>query len=220
MTIDQTRPTRQRSGALRPDAADAINASRIKRAMEIGLALVGLLLLLPLGLAIAMAIKIDSRGPVLYRQKRTGLNGQVFSIIKFRTMTEVASRSEFRQAERGDDRVTRMGRLLRSSNLDELPQLLNVLAGDMAIIGPRPHPLALDAAFVSSVPGYMARYAVRPGITGWAQVNGHRGETRTAEQMRARVEHDLHYIDNWSIRLDLLILLRTLTSARAYLNAF
>jgi len=220
VTIDQTRPTRTNLRSAGMAHAELITGSLAKRTLEWVAALVGLVFLLPLMLAVAAAIVLDSRGPVLYRQTRVGLNGSVFQILKFRTMTQSASQADFRQAERDDARVTRVGQMLRRTNLDELPQLLNVLAGDMALIGPRPHPPALDAVFMSAMPGFTARYSVRPGMTGWAQIHGHRGETRTFEQMQARVEHDLHYIENWSLLLDLQILAKTMFSFRAYKNAF
>jgi len=220
MTIEQARPTRSNSGTPELRHAELVNASRTKRVLEFMAALSGVMLLLPLMLFVAAAIKLDSRGPVLYKQARAGLNGRVFSIFKFRTMTQNASEAGFRQAEREDARVTRVGKVLRRINLDEIPQLLNVLVGDMALIGPRPHPVALDDSFVSTIPGYMARYSVKPGITGWAQIHGYRGETRTVEQMQARVQHDLQYIENWSLWLDLRIAFRTVFSWRAYQNAF
>lgn len=198
----------------------AVNRSRVKQVAETGLALLAILALSPILVLVALAIRLDSPGPIIYRQLRYGRNGMVFSIFKFRTMTAQASRQAFRQAERDDKRITRVGQFLRRTNLDELPQLFNVLFGQMALIGPRPHPVALDQHYAGTIEHYMARYAVKPGITGWAQVNGHRGETRTRAQMEARVQHDLEYIENWSLRLDMLILARTVFHPRAYENAF
>lgn len=168
-----------------------------------------LLLLMPLLLIISLAIKLDSRGPVLYRQPRRGLNKKPFEILKFRTMYEGPGENHFRQAQRNDARVTRVGRFLRRTSLDELPQLFNVLKGDMSLIGPRPHPLPLDDQFAPHIDGYFARNRVKPGITGWAQVNGFRGETETLDKMEKRVSHDNYYIENWSLSLDLRILIMT-----------
>ncbi|MGF1614540.1 MAG: undecaprenyl-phosphate glucose phosphotransferase, partial [Gammaproteobacteria bacterium] len=149
-----------------------------------------ILLLMPIMLVIALAIKLDSKGPVLYRQQRRGLNKKPFEILKFRTMYEGRGENHFRQARRNDVRVTRVGRFLRRTSLDELPQLLNVLKGDMSLIGPRPHPIPLDDQFAPRIDGYFARNRVKPGITGWAQVNGFRGETATLDKMEGRVSHD------------------------------
>ena len=179
--------------------------------------------LAPLLLLIALLIKIDSRGPVFFRQPREGFNNQTFRIWKFRSMyTEQAETDAIRQARKGDPRVTRVGRFLRRSSLDELPQLFNVLSGEMSLVGPRPHAPSTRAGerlFADVVSTYAARHKVKPGITGWAQVNGWRGETDTEEKLLARVEHDLHYIDNWSVLFDLAILFRSFSaffSSRAY----
>lgn len=169
-----------------------------------------LILLTPLALLIALAIKLEGPGPVLFRQQRHGFNNKVFTVLKFRTMhhdrpPEVGAP----QAKRNDPRVTRIGNLLRRTSLDELPQVINVVQGTMSLVGPRPHPLSLDYEFAPKIDGYFARHRLKPGITGWAQVNGYRGETETAEKMRKRVEYDLHYIENWSLLFDLQILLMT-----------
>ncbi|MBV9784224.1 MAG: exopolysaccharide biosynthesis polyprenyl glycosylphosphotransferase [Acidisphaera sp.] len=173
-----------------------------------------LLLLSPLLLAIALAIRLDSPGPVLFRQKRLGFNNHPFEVLKFRTMYHhCADLLADRQTSRGDPRVTPLGRRLRRHGLDELPQLLNVLRGDMSLVGPRPHALNTRAdqqPLEAVVSRYALRHRVKPGITGWAQVNGHRGEIRTAEQIRKRVELDLHYVEHWSLALDCRILLLTL----------
>ena len=180
----------------------------------------GLLLLLPLLLAIAAAIRLDSRGPVFFRQRRHGCNGQEFDIWKFRTMywrgapaTHWHCPAEaVAQTARRDRRVTRIGRFLRRASLDELPQLLNVLNGTMSLVGPRPHPVGMRTEHLLGeeiVAEYLHRQRVKPGITGWAQVNGHRGATDTADQVRRRIAHDLYYIENWSLLLDLRILLVT-----------
>ena len=183
------------------------NASRV---LDIAGAAMGLLVLAPLLVFIALLIRLDTPGPVLFRQTRKGLNGQVFRIYKFRTMRVLEDGAVVRQATRGDARVTRIGRILRSTSLDELPQLLNVLSGEMALVGPRPHALAHDEFYSREISGYDQRFRVKPGITGWAQVNGARGETPTLDHMRRRIELDLDYVQHKSIALDLTILVRTL----------
>jgi putative colanic acid biosynthesis UDP-glucose lipid carrier transferase len=190
--------------------ASAANSSIIKIMLERGAAAIGLLLLAPLLLIVAAMVRLDSPGPILFRQERRGMGGETFPIYKFRTMSAAASRETFRQAVAGDARVTRLGRFLRATSIDELPQLLNVLKGDMALIGPRPHPLALDEVFCNSVPNYLDRYLVRPGITGLAQVSGHRGPTPDIAAMSARVALDLDYIENWSLKTDVIVLFRTI----------
>jgi len=182
-----------------------------------------LLWVLPLMLVIAVLIKLDSRGPVFFKQKRLGVNNLPFEVFKFRTMyIEQADQLGNQLTQAGDPRITRVGRFLRTTSLDELPQLINVLRGEMSLVGPRPHALAASAAGVSyarAVGGYPIRHRVKPGITGWAQVNGWRGETNTIEQIRRRVEHDLYYIENWSLTFDLLILGRTLVAVLSRENA-
>jgi len=158
---------------------------------------------------VALAIKIDSPGPVFFRQRRYGQNNSIFRIFKFRTMAVTEDGPTVKQAERDDPRVTRMGRILRRTSIDELPQLLNVLTGDMSIVGPRPHALAHDQLFEQKLDLFSRRRRVRPGLTGWAQVHGFRGETKTTEDIRSRMQHDLYYIDNWSIWLDIEIITRT-----------
>ncbi|WP_296570337.1 undecaprenyl-phosphate glucose phosphotransferase [Phreatobacter sp.] len=191
-----------------------------KRALDVVLGSFALFLLTPVLILIAIAIKLDSPGPVLFMQRRLGFNQQAFQIVKFRTMTVMDDGDVVRQATRNDQRITRVGRVLRRLNLDELPQLLNVLAGQMSLVGPRPHAIAHDREFDQRIALYARRHNVKPGITGWAQVHGLRGETDTDEKMKARVEHDLFYIDNWSILLDVEILFRTVFSRKAYDNAF
>lgn len=182
----------------------------LKRSSDVA-ASVALLLLfgLPM-LAIAAGVRLSSPGPIIFRQPRYGLNGRVFHIWKFRTMTVTEDGAAFRQATRNDARVTRFGAFLRASSLDELPQLFNVLRGDMALVGPRPHPVAMNEQQRKLIERYMLRHKVRPGITGWAQVHGFRGETDTPDKINGRIRLDLEYIDNWSLGLDLRILLRTL----------
>jgi exopolysaccharide biosynthesis polyprenyl glycosylphosphotransferase len=181
-------------------------------------ALLLLLVLMPVLALIAIAIKLDSEGPALFRQKRTGYNNLPFTCFKFRTMYQAApvrladGSEALQQTVRGDRRITRVGRFLRSSSLDELPQLLNVLRGEMSLVGPRPHApntMAGGRLFSDIVADYARRHRVRPGITGWAQVHGFRGETPDAESLERRVQHDLFYVQNWSLLLDLRILLRT-----------
>jgi Undecaprenyl-phosphate glucose phosphotransferase len=181
----------------------------IKRASDIVLASAILVLILPVMLAIAIAIKSTSKGPVLFRQRRYGLDGREIVVYKFRTMTVLEDGNVIRQATPDDRRVTRLGALLRRYSLDELPQFINVLQGRMSVVGPRPHAVAHNEMYRKLIRGYMIRHKVRPGITGWAQVNGLRGETDTLEKMRARIEHDLSYLRNWSLQLDLQIVLKT-----------
>jgi Undecaprenyl-phosphate glucose phosphotransferase len=192
----------------------------LKRALDIALGSFALFLFTPVLLLVGLAIKLDSPGPILFRQRRLGFNQRAFQIVKFRTMTVQDDGDVIRQATRDDQRITRVGRFLRRWNLDELPQLLNVLAGQMSLVGPRPHAIAHDRQFDDRISLYARRHNVKPGITGWAQVHGLRGETDTEAKMQARVEHDLYYIDNWSIMLDIEILFRTVFSRKAYDNAF
>jgi Undecaprenyl-phosphate glucose phosphotransferase len=172
-----------------------------------------LLFAFPLITVIALAIKLDSSGPVFFRQRRHGFSGRVFEAMKFRTMYTAQTDTLGAQlTRRNDPRITRVGRFLRRTSLDELPQLFNVLRGDMSLVGPRPHPLAAKAANVpyqDAIGNYALRHRVRPGITGWAQVNGWRGETETLMQLQKRVEYDLNYIEHWSLWFDMRILLRT-----------
>jgi Undecaprenyl-phosphate glucose phosphotransferase len=191
----------------------------LKRAFDTLLGVLALVLLAPVFAAIAIAIKLDSRGPVFFQQRRYGFNQQPFRIVKFRTMLTMDDGEVVRQAVANDPRITRVGRILRRFNLDELPQLINVLKGEMSLVGPRPHALAHDHEFERRIALYARRHNVKPGITGWAQVNGFRGETSTDAKMQARVEHDLHYIDNWSILMDVMIIVQTVVSPKAYRNA-
>lgn len=184
----------------------ALNPAKIW--LDRSAAVVAILLLAPLLIIIAAAIKLEG-GRVLFRQRRTGLGGRPFHILKFRTMHSLEDGPEVRQATRDDARVTRVGRFLRRTSLDELPQLFNVVKGEMSLVGPRPHALAHDTYYAARIARYADRHSVRPGLTGWAQVNGSRGETPTIGDMSRRVEHDLWYIANWSLLLDAKILLRT-----------
>jgi Undecaprenyl-phosphate glucose phosphotransferase len=192
----------------------------VKRSFDVFASAVGLILLSPLFLVVAIAVKFDSPGPALFRQTRHGFNNEPIQVIKFRTMTTLESGENFTQAVKNDPRVTRLGRILRQANIDELPQLINVLQGNMSIVGPRPHATAHNKLFQSKIAPLSRRHTVKPGLTGWAQVNGLRGETDTLEKMQRRIEHDLYYIDNWSFLLDIKIILLTLISKKAYTNAF
>ncbi|AEG92162.1 undecaprenyl-phosphate glucose phosphotransferase [Ramlibacter tataouinensis] len=185
------------------------HAGLMKRASDIVLSALILLLLSPLLLAIAAAVKLGSPGPVIFRQRRYGLDGQEIVVYKFRSMTVTEDGSSIQQARRNDQRVTRLGAFLRRTSMDELPQFINVLQGRMSIVGPRPHAVAHNEFYRSLIKSYMIRHKVKPGITGWAQVNGYRGETDSLEKMEGRVRYDLDYLRNWSIRLDLYIIFRT-----------
>lgn len=192
----------------------------LKRAFDLIVATLGLLMLSPLLAIVSIAIKLDSPGPILFRQTRHGYNNEAIQVFKFRTMRTMETGHAFTQAVRNDPRVTNIGRVLRRSSIDELPQLFNVLRGDMSIVGPRPHATSHNNMFEALIPPLSRRHKVKPGITGWAQVNGSRGETNTVEKMRRRVELDLHYIDNWSLLLDCKIVMLTLFSRKAYQNAY
>jgi putative colanic acid biosysnthesis UDP-glucose lipid carrier transferase len=163
----------------------------------------------PLMVAIAITVKRSSPGPVLFRQRRYGLDGKEIIVYKFRTMTVAEDGDEVPQATRNDARVTPLGAFLRRHSLDELPQFINVLQGRMSVVGPRPHAVAHNELYRKQIKGYMIRHKVKPGITGWAQVNGLRGETDTLEKMSARIAYDLAYLRNWSLRLDLQIVIKT-----------
>jgi Undecaprenyl-phosphate glucose phosphotransferase len=191
-----------------------------KRLFDLAIAAFALIALTPLLIAVAVLIKLDSRGPVFFVQRRYGFNQQPFRIIKFRTMRTLDDGAVVPQAVRNDPRLTRIGGWLRRWNIDEIPQLFNVLTGDMSLVGPRPHALAHDREYERCISLYARRHNVKPGITGWAQINGFRGPTDTEDKMRKRVEYDLFYIDNWSLWLDLKIIARTVLSPAAYRNAY
>lgn len=182
----------------------------VKRAFDIVFASIALALLWPVLAAAAIAVRLESRGPALFRQKRLGYNNELLEVWKFRSMyVEMADANADRLVTRNDNRVTRVGRFIRKTSIDELPQLFNVLRGDLSLVGPRPHALnakAADTLYHDAVEGYFARHRVKPGLTGWAQINGWRGETDTSEKLAQRVNHDLYYIENWSPLLDLYIL--------------
>ena len=191
----------------------------LKRTVDVLLAAAALAILSPLFALVALAIKLDSPGPVFFLQRRYGFNQEPFRIFKFRSMTTMEDGRHVAQAQAHDPRVTRVGRFMRRTNIDELPQLLNVLSGEMSLVGPRPHAMAHDQMYEQTIAFYARRHNVKPGITGWAQVNGLRGDTSADGVMRARVEHDLWYIDNWSLLLDLRIMALTVLSKKAYRNA-
>ena len=193
----------------------------VKRGFDAVVAATMLVLLSPLFAIVAALIKLDTPGPIVFRQKRLGFNNDVIEVLKFRSMTTFDdARDEFRQAVRNDPRVTRIGRFIRRTNIDELPQLINVLKGEMSMVGPRPHAVAHNDMFSDQIRRMFRRHNVKPGITGWAQVNGFRGETDTFEKMQKRIEHDLYYVDNWSFFFDLKIMIMTVILKRAYDNAY
>jgi putative colanic acid biosynthesis UDP-glucose lipid carrier transferase len=201
--------TSQVSGAPFQKPAPTVASSRAKRALDVLLSAASLLLFLPLLVLIAAAIRYESEGDVLFRQRRTGLNGRPFRIYKFRTMRVAEDGAEIKQAQRNDARVTRIGRLLRKLSLDELPQLLNVLKGDMSLVGPRPHALTHDEIWARAVPRYQERFRARPGLTGYAQVSGLRGEVTTPDAIGERVAADNAYIEGWSLAQDLKLIAMT-----------
>jgi exopolysaccharide biosynthesis polyprenyl glycosylphosphotransferase len=174
----------------------------------------------PICLVIAIAIKLDSSGPVFFVQSRKGYSGRPFRILKFRSMTVLEDEGDIRQATRNDPRVTRVGAFIRSASLDELPQFWNVLRGEMSVVGPRPHAMAHDDLYGTLIAQYASRRHVKPGLTGWAQINGHRGETPTVDKMADRVRHDIWYINNWSLWLDLRIIFSTVLSMRDRTNVY
>jgi putative colanic acid biosysnthesis UDP-glucose lipid carrier transferase len=191
-----------------------------KRALDVSLALAVLLLIWPVLLLTAAAIKYSSPGPVLFKQRRYGLNGEQILVYKFRSMTVCEDGAVIEQATKRDARVTPVGAFLRRTSLDELPQILNVLEGKMSFVGPRPHAVAHNEEYRKLINGYMIRHKVRPGITGWAQVNGLRGETESVDKMRQRVQYDLDYLKNWSLWLDLRIIARTARTVLRDGNAY
>ena len=201
-------------------AQSAVASDPLKRAIDVLLAGFALLLFLPFLIVVSAAICLESPGPAIFRQRRTGYRGQVFTILKFRTMTVTEDTGAIRQATKNDQRVTQLGALLRKLSIDELPQLWNVLKGDMSIVGPRPHALAHDEHYGALIPTYVARFRAKPGLTGFAQVNGFRGEISDVRGMSDRVAADNSYIDAWSPALDLAILVRTVplifSDPRAY----
>ncbi len=191
-----------------------------KRMMDIGVAAIALVLLSPVMVGIAIAILLTSPGPVLFKQHRYGLSGREIIVYKFRSMRVAEDGETVKQAQRNDPRVTPLGAILRRTSLDELPQFINVLQGRMSIVGPRPHAVSHNEYYRKRVQGYMLRHLVKPGITGWAQVNGFRGETETLDKMQQRIDYDLHYLNHWSLALDFNIILRTVWVLAGHKNAY
>ncbi len=194
-------------------------SAALKRLEDFVLGSIALAILFPLMAVISILIKLDSTGPALFCQSRSGRNREIIKVYKFRTMYQDGN-AEFRQAQKDDPRVTRIGGFLRRTSLDELPQLFNVIQGSMSLVGPRPHPLKLDEEFRYIIPSLNSRYTVKPGITGWAQINGYRGETRRLGDMVARIEHDREYIRNWSLWFDIRILVLTVFKGWVHKNAY
>jgi len=195
-------------------------SSVVKRVEDLVLGSLLLILAAPMMGLIAVAILLTMGRPVLFRQHRLGFNNNTFAVYKFRTMTTAEDGAVVPQARRDDPRITPLGRILRRTSLDELPQLMNVLLGDMSLVGPRPHAISHNTHYAALIDGYLGRHRVKPGITGWAQVNGLRGETDTPDKMRQRLEYDLHYIENWSLLFDLRIIAQTITILLGDRNAY
>lgn len=191
-----------------------------KRALDVIVAALALLLLTPVLVLVALAVAAESRGPVIFAQRRTGLNGKTFAIFKFRSMRVLEDGAAVKQATQNDDRITRVGRVIRKTSLDELPQLFNVLTGDMSLVGPRPHAVAHDDYYGARISNYGIRFKVKPGITGWAQVNGARGETPTVEIMQDRINYDAWYAKHRNLALDLKILALTPLEVISTRNAY
>ena len=182
----------------------------LKRASDIALSLLILILVSPVMILIAIMVKLGSPGPAIFKQRRYGLDGEQILVFKFRSMAVVEDGGVIEQAKKNDQRITKLGAILRRTSLDELPQFFNVLQGRMSIVGPRPHAVAHNEMYRTLIKGYMVRHKVKPGITGWAQVNGYRGETETLDKMQARIDYDLDYLRNWSLQLDFFIFLKTI----------
>ena len=203
------------------DAPSSGWGSMFKRVFDFCAALTSLIALSPLLLVVAVWIKLDSEGPVMFSQNRWGGDGKSFKIYKFRSMTQAASSSQVvAQAKKGDMRVTKVGAFIRRTSIDELPQLLNILIGNMSLVGPRPHAIAHNEEYRGLVKGYMLRHKVKPGLTGWAQIHGFRGETDTLDKMEGRIEYDLEYLRNWTPSLDLYIIYRTIGLVLRRTNAY
>ena len=192
----------------------------MKRALDVVLAGGLLIALAPLLAAVSVLIKLESPGPLIFRQRRKGFNGREFTIFKFRTMKVLEDGSVIHQACRNDPRVTHVGRILRATSIDEMPQLINVLRGQMSLVGPRPHAIAHDDGYTKLIANYAFRQHVKPGLTGWAQIHGFRGETSRLELMERRVDHDLWYFKNWSFWLDLRIIASTVVELLRRRNAY
>jgi putative colanic acid biosynthesis UDP-glucose lipid carrier transferase len=183
----------------------------VKRASDIILSILILLIISPVMIIIAAGIALTSPGPIIFQQRRYGLNGDMIRVSKFRSMTVCEDGVTVQQAQKNDSRITPIGAFLRKTSLDELPQFLNVIQGRMSIVGPRPHAVAHNELYRTMIKGYMVRHKIKPGLTGWAQVNGWRGETDTLEKMKKRIDYDLAYLQNWSLRLDIYIILKTIS---------
>jgi len=213
-------PTGAEGAPVSARMASTVATSRRKRAFDVFMALGALLFFLPLLLTVALLVRLESAGPALFRQRRTGLNGEIFTVFKFRTMTVAEDGATVRQATRDDARVTALGAVLRKFSIDELPQLLNILRGEMSLIGPRPHAVAHDETWSNLAPGYSLRFRAKPGLTGYAAVCGFRGEVKELQAIIDRVDADNEYIDTWSFGLDMKIVWRTLplifADTRAY----
>ncbi len=197
----------------------------LKRLFDFVVGGIALIVLMPFMILLSILIKLDSTGPALFYQQRQGRNGETINVYKFRTMyqnfsTPVPTKESFKQTQKDDRRITRIGAILRKTSLDELPQLFNVLQGSMSLVGPRPHPAPLDEQYAHIIPTLRSRYTVKPGLTGWAQINGFRGETTRIEDMVGRVEHDRHYIKNWTLWLDFKIIAITAIKGWTHRNAY
>jgi len=210
-----------------PDQKTPISGfgAALKRLFDFLISGIALIVLAPLLILLSILIKLDSNGPALFKQQRQGRNGDTINVYKFRTMyqnfsTPVPTSTSFKQTQKNDPRITRIGAILRKLSLDELPQLFNVLQGSMSLVGPRPHPAPLDEQYLHIIPALNSRYSVKPGLTGWAQINGFRGETARIEDMIARVEHDRHYIKNWTLWLDIKIIALTAIKGWTHRNAY
>jgi putative colanic acid biosynthesis UDP-glucose lipid carrier transferase len=194
--------------------------SAAKRALDLAIAIPALLLLSPLLMLLAIAVSLESKGPAIFRQTRLGIHGAPFRILKFRTMTVLENGPVIKQAEIGDARITRFGAWMRRLSIDELPQLINVINGDMSLVGPRPHAMAHDRFYGHEIAGYNLRQSVKPGISGWAQIHGHRGATVTVSRMRERLAYDVWYSRNATFALDLQIIFRTILEVFRQRNAY
>jgi putative colanic acid biosynthesis UDP-glucose lipid carrier transferase len=208
---------------LKPDVTDylsRVGTDPLKRFYDVCASIALLVFFAPILILAAVAVKLESPGPALFRQTRGGLNGRTFTIYKLRSMRCEENGAEVKQALRDDDRITRIGKLIRATSVDELPQLLNVLKGDMSLVGPRPHAQAHDAYYSALIPTYNQRFQARPGLTGLAQIQGLRGGTGELEEMVARVKADITYIDNWSLMSDIRIMLLTIPHVLLRENAY
>lgn len=206
--------------SIREVPLDAYVGRLWKRAFDLGFSFFAILILSPVLIAVAIAIKLDSKGPVFYKPVRLGIRGSQIRIFKFRSMKHNPAASGDRSTAQNDDRITRVGKFIRKYSLDELPQFINVFTGDMSVVGPRPHRIDLNKRFQQTTQNYLVRHYIKPGITGWAQVNGWRGPTETRHQYIARTLHDLWYIEHWSFGLDLYIIFLTIFGKKTRRNAF